>query len=367
MQDSTDDMNVEVSGDSNDAQSNVFQFSVLTNESDTISTNSNNNSNINNNNNTTTSSSQHIAQGMLMSTQSGNDALNSTAPSFGSSSVRTSGNFNTTNAHSVGGVGGALDPLQDMAASSTWSYEGMPPPLNLEGAQVADFEHSNVGATGPSISSTDNNTQGLQDSQNSQQGPGSVISGSVIGTSSVNIGPNAPEGHMDTTAVIEMEEDTFQGVPIESLSYVSITALTAAESNGDPLPDTLEQFVTNPSLYRPRAEWLSKTSFIEEETILTYCIKHGFTEAVMKLLQYGSDPNLTNTDQGKGVTPISTASHKGHTDIMVVLIEMGADVNKVNKTGSTALIQASHFGHEEAVRTRVVIIILPTYSSLSMF
>ena len=63
-----------------------------------------------------------------------------------------------------------------------------------------------------------------------------------------------------------------------------MTQLTAAEANGDPLPDTLEQFVTNPSLYRPRAEWLSKTSFFEEETILTYCIKHGFNEAVMKLL-----------------------------------------------------------------------------------
>lgn len=69
---------------------------------------------------------------------------------------------------------------------------------------------------------------------------------------------------------------------------------------------------------------------------MTHCIRQQNTRAVVGLLLAGADPNLHNR---KGVTPISVAAHKGNIEIMVALIEAGANVNALNNSGSTALIQ----------------------------
>jgi ankyrin repeat protein len=54
------------------------------------------------------------------------------------------------------------------------------------------------------------------------------------------------------------------------------------------------------------------------------------------LIKAGADPNILSK---KGVSPISAAAHKGNLSIMQVLIDSGANVNAVNSSGSTALIQ----------------------------
>lgn len=70
--------------------------------------------------------------------------------------------------------------------------------------------------------------------------------------------------------------------------------------------------------------------------MLTHAIRIQNISAVIGLLVAGCDPNLTNR---KGVTPISVAAHKGNIDIMLGLIQFGANVNSLNTSGSTALIQ----------------------------
>lgn len=110
-------------------------------------------------------------------------------------------------------------------------------------------------------------------------------------------------------------------------------------------PD-LQEFLVNPTKYRPRAEYLYPGFLIEEETILAHCIKHQNVEAVNALIKAGVD---TNAISKKGVTPISAAAHKGNVLIMQMLVESGSNVNQANQSGSTALIQASHFGHLGAV------------------
>jgi ankyrin repeat protein len=55
-------------------------------------------------------------------------------------------------------------------------------------------------------------------------------------------------------------------------------------------------------------------------------------------LEAGADPNFANK---KGVTPISAAAHKGNIEIMQSLINTGSNVNALNSSGSTALIQVS--------------------------
>ncbi len=74
----------------------------------------------------------------------------------------------------------------------------------------------------------------------------------------------------------------------------------------------------------------------QDESLLTHCIKLQNMKAVDVLLKCGASPNQPSK---KGVTPISAASHKGNVLIMQVLIDSGANVNAVNNSGSTALIQ----------------------------
>eukprot|EP01036_Dinobryon_divergens_P026735 gene26735-35415_t len=107
------------------------------------------------------------------------------------------------------------------------------------------------------------------------------------------------------------------------------------------------EFLEHPTLFKPAPDFLSPIFFIEEETVLTYCIRLQNLLAVEALLQAGVDPNIPSK---KGVTPISAAAHKGNIQLMQLLIEAGATVNSANASGSTALIQAAHFGHLDAVK-----------------
>lgn len=70
--------------------------------------------------------------------------------------------------------------------------------------------------------------------------------------------------------------------------------------------------------------------------MLTQAIKMQSEAALAALLQIGANPNALNR---KGVSPISAAAHKGTISLMVLLVNAGADVNAVNLSGSTALIQ----------------------------
>lgn len=62
--------------------------------------------------------------------------------------------------------------------------------------------------------------------------------------------------------------------------------------------------------------------------------------AVSSLLRAGSNPNIPSR---KGVTPISAAAHKGDIAIIQLLLDEGANVNSVNTSGSTALIQVPSY------------------------
>ena len=61
-------------------------------------------------------------------------------------------------------------------------------------------------------------------------------------------------------------------------------------------------------------------------------------KAVEQLLKAGADANQLSR---KGVAPISAAAHKGNIDILQLLLSNGAQVNSMNSSGSTALIQVS--------------------------
>lgn len=72
-------------------------------------------------------------------------------------------------------------------------------------------------------------------------------------------------------------------------------------------------------------------------------MKNQNVGAVATLLEAGADANVANK---RGVMPISAAAHKGNTIVMRSLITAGANVNALNSSGSTALIQVC-FGQQQ--------------------
>ena len=76
--------------------------------------------------------------------------------------------------------------------------------------------------------------------------------------------------------------------------------------------------------------------------------REGNTDMVKSLLSSpGADVNATGE---RGSTPLLEAARYGHEDITRVLIAAGADVKAKDKDGKTALMLAVQFDHEEVVR-----------------
>ena len=140
-------------------------------------------------------------------------------------------------------------------------------------------------------------------------------------------------------------------------------------------------------LYRPRPEWLfgtAATAAADEQeqrvrvsqngvvynsskptvfgkdwdSALHVAIRENATEAALALLQRtatdgsSSDNNKTNNlwllttaTNCKGVTPLILASQKGNITVVKELLKRGADPAIPSLNGTTAVLQAAHFGH----------------------
>ncbi|WOL00099.1 putative E3 ubiquitin-protein ligase XBOS33 isoform X1 [Canna indica] len=67
------------------------------------------------------------------------------------------------------------------------------------------------------------------------------------------------------------------------------------------------------------------------------------------------NPGLAKYSTFRGLnSPLHFAAAKGHNEIVMLLLEKGADVNLRNYCGQTALMQASRHGHWEVVQTLLV-------------
>jgi ankyrin repeat protein len=73
--------------------------------------------------------------------------------------------------------------------------------------------------------------------------------------------------------------------------------------------------------------------------------RYGYPDIVLTLLEAGADVNLMKMSE----TPLQVASRKGHEDTARILIAYGADVNKAEEAHLTPLQLASRMGHKKVV------------------
>ena len=83
-------------------------------------------------------------------------------------------------------------------------------------------------------------------------------------------------------------------------------------------------------------------------TALSSACQYGDYDTASALLKAKADPNL-QTKQNKW-TPLTIAAKKGHTNIVQLLLEHGADINYGSITGATALIVASEHGYTDIAK-----------------
>jgi ankyrin repeat protein len=137
------------------------------------------------------------------------------------------------------------------------------------------------------------------------------------------------------------------------------------QNQDDDVAETIEDFIVNPRRFRPRPEWYTtKTKTINNDeneneitsfgsdldSALLYCIRKSAIPAAWKLLET-STTACVNVENAKGVTPLIMAAQKGLTEICKALLERGANVQHVvTASGTTAVLQAAHFGHLEVLR-----------------
>lgn len=80
--------------------------------------------------------------------------------------------------------------------------------------------------------------------------------------------------------------------------------------------------------------------------ILGICAHQGHTEMVALLIEFGADVSLTN---GEGVTPLGLAAAQGHCDVVRLLVQAGASLTAKDNQSSTPMVQAAASGHLNVV------------------
>ena len=75
----------------------------------------------------------------------------------------------------------------------------------------------------------------------------------------------------------------------------------------------------------------------DQSTALHYAVWKGHSELVSLLLESGADVNAHNANDHWGTTPLHAAAHSNNSALVKLLAEKGADLNAVDMNGKSAL------------------------------
>jgi len=107
------------------------------------------------------------------------------------------------------------------------------------------------------------------------------------------------------------------------------------------LVERLQQAIDNPLL----AQQLASTTMQEE---MHSMLNAGDVESIRLWLDVGVDVDIA--EEGEVWTPMLITCFKGHVALVRLLLDAGADTQKVSNQGCTPLFIACQQGHEEMVR-----------------
>ncbi|VDI06745.1 Hypothetical predicted protein [Mytilus galloprovincialis] len=131
------------------------------------------------------------------------------------------------------------------------------------------------------------------------------------------------------------------------------------------LAHTCDVYSSNTALHMSVLSWLC---YIGDIPLIHWCFNHGvdvnqctsneitplhtashkgLTEIVRMLLDTEADYNKCNNN---GWSPVMHACSKGHTEIVRMLLDIGADYNKFDNDGWSPVMSACRYGHTEIVR-----------------
>ena len=110
--------------------------------------------------------------------------------------------------------------------------------------------------------------------------------------------------------------------------------LAAKEGNVDTIISLLSSFQAN----------VNYQGYRKGMTPLHWAAVKGHKDVVLLLLDRGADLNIACE---AGATPLYDAAHEGHIDVVRLFLDRGADPNLANLIGVTALHWAVHKGHKE--------------------
>ncbi|XP_068247266.1 protein TANC2 isoform X2 [Palaemon carinicauda] len=85
---------------------------------------------------------------------------------------------------------------------------------------------------------------------------------------------------------------------------------------------------------------------LHNSPILGVCAHQGHTEMVALLIEFGADVNQANSE---GVTALGLAAARGHCDVVRLLVQANASLTMKDKQNQTPMVQAAAAGHLNAV------------------
>ncbi|MBU0729218.1 MAG: ankyrin repeat domain-containing protein [Proteobacteria bacterium] len=87
--------------------------------------------------------------------------------------------------------------------------------------------------------------------------------------------------------------------------------------------------------------------FENGETPLILAISHGYTDIALLLIARGADINLSNN---KGISPLMAAGEADNYDLFNLFIIKGADISLRDSQGENALHKTARLGHAKPVQ-----------------
>ena len=115
----------------------------------------------------------------------------------------------------------------------------------------------------------------------------------------------------------------------------------------DPRPAVLILETLTSGVPSPGSIGLDSSMFPTDPKLFVGFAAEGLTDDVVELLDKGMDVNSTMGELG--ITALMAAANKGHSDLVSLLLERGADPDIRTDDGDTALIGAALDGHSDIV------------------